>query len=341
MLAECELLKNDPMIRELEILQNITGLPYMMSNLMAIIKPLVDCSVITVDDMDTCLDEFLESALCEINEHVDAFTNHPYGCDDRIWNMLLYFDMNDMPSEMKRIAILDVLKTSISFQRAKPGFSFLQLKAEVAFRRIMQTPIMYRKYQSALLKYKRFLSVVAGLVHAGESIRNHRYSDALHFLCTVRQVNSRLVSESNSTSAGLESDVVENLFLSILTMLKNQLEGALSRTKTEEDALRVFQTARVDLLPCLCTVMRTRRFDFEYVENLCWRQKEPIRSKDLKDEFDLFRMLIAQPEMERHYHHLEVDLNRLRERASSICAIIDELADCRFGRNMMRYGRRA
>ncbi len=217
-------------------------------------------SIVTVINcgLEAALNNAIETELNKYTEtSADIIANLP-DYDLRTNHMLTYLSCNNVPREIRVIALLDLFRIQI-FTENSLRVKLMQILAQIKFNQYILAALdkpsdsldtsavsaVYRSYEKWQNDYRDYRSIIAAFINAANFMDTQKYEEAATFYCVAVEYNERITAGLTCKMKGMDH---EFLLINRRKCLKLWNECVLRKFSTNSGTGELANMLPTDLL---------------------------------------------------------------------------------------------
>lgn len=272
--------------------------------------------------------------------------------DLRINHILIYFNCNNLPIELKVLALYDIFRIQV-FSENDIRLKILQTLAQLKYNEYVKALInstgeisseimkTYEKWQS---DYRDYRSIVAAFINASNLLETQKFDEAAPFFCVACEYNERITNNLQLLMKGIDHDfllVTRRKCLKIwnqsvlgkfshLNKLLSQKQAPLAHLDTpssvHQELTGLIEMMTSKFLPCFFRLSSSTAEDKAMVEEIRgdWLTMLDSNFQEMQTFHDFMNKLFEDP-ITNHYHSLNVNKTNLATRYKETVQILNRL----------------
>lgn len=266
--------------------------------------------------------------------------------DIRTQHILTYFSCNNVPRELRIIALYDLFRIQISSEN-NIRLKLLQTYAQIKYNQYLlasltnvsgatagtQNPDLFKHYEKWQADYRDFRSIIAAFISAVNYMENLKYEEAATFFCVACEYNERITASLSLRMKGMDHEFLlatrrRCLKLWNQTVLKRFTTQTITtatetQTLSQQDLTVLIETMISKFLPCFFRLATSTPEDKAMLDEI---RKDWLATLDSNlPELTVFHDFMAKlfdDQISNHFHSLNVNKTNLLIRYKEIVQIL-------------------
>jgi hypothetical protein len=215
------------------------------------------------------LQQIIDNQLAKYNETSSDVSAKLSEYDLRLIHLLTYFSCNQIQSEFKELALLDLFRQQI-FNDADLRIKIIQSAAQLKYMEIVNDTTKldsFKIYEKLQNDYKDYRSIVAAFLNAFSLMESDKYDEATPFYCVSCEFNERITLHLKQRMKGMDHDLLVKMRRRCLklwnqSIMKRVIKADLSEINRQIDLMMN------KFIPCLNRLATSTNEDKLFIEEI-------------------------------------------------------------------------